>query len=335
MKTNNEFESYYYNQLNDSFQSNGYPDEDGVYYKESDYAELQRNLILYKSGNREATTYIIKVFHPFITKYTRFIVNGDLPYSTYINKSGQPYRKVSQTISSFVSLFNEKDETLDRKKQFSVTCLKIKKLFSKYEYFDIYNELVLALLNMANKYKVITDENDPHYKKNGTFHMYVSKCFHWEAHRFLKKLIADPLAHFEMLNFHDSFDDFDADGITENDLVLVDTEFASHLDKLVDQWDRQERIRQSKKLTLREDSDIDIYSDDVLNFNWVNGITCSEAFQVLTPYERELLIYTFIEKKSSQEISEIYGCHRATINQHRKRAIEKVKTKVRQLQQSS
>ena len=331
MKTNNEFESYFHSQLNDSFQSSLHPNEDGAYYKESDYAELQRNLVLYKSGNREATTYIVKVFHPFITKYARFIVNGDLPYYTYTNKSGQEYKRVSQTIASFVSLFNEKDESLDKKKQFSNTCLKIRKLFSKYEYFDIYNELVLALLNMANKYKVITDENDPHYKKNGTFHMYVSKCFHWEAHRFLKKLVADPLAHFEMLNFHDTFDDFDSDDMTDNDMVLVDTEFENHFDRLIEQWDRQERIQQSTKITLKEDEDIDLYSDDVLNFNWINGVTCDTIFQCLTPYERELLIYTFIEKKSSQEISEIYGCHRATINQHRKKAIEKIKLRAKQL----
>lgn len=324
--TNSEFELFFYNQLNDSFHSDLQPNENGVYsYKESDYAELQYNLILYKSGNREATTYIIKVFHPFITKYARFIVDGDLPYSTYINKSGQPYRRVSHTIASFVSLFNEKDKTLDRKKQFSNTCLKIKRLFSKYEYFDIYNELVLALLNMANKYKIITDENDPHYKKNGTFHMYVSKCFHWEAYRFLKKLVVDPLAHFEMLNFHDSFDDLETDTITENDMVFVDADFESYFDKLIEQWDREERIRHSKRLTLREDVEIDLRSNDALNFNWINGITCDEAFQSLTPYERELLVYTFIEKKSSQEISEIYGCHRATINQHKKRAIDKVK----------
>lgn len=331
MKSNNEFESYFHNQLNNDFQRGVSPNEDGSYYRESDYAELQRNLVLYKSGNREATNYIVKVFHPFITKYTRFIVNGDLPYYTYTNKKGQEYKKVSPTISSFVSLFNEKNPNLDRKKQFSSTCLKIRKLFSKYEYFDIYNELVLALLNMANKYKVITDVNDPHYKKNGTFHMYVSKCFHWEAHRFLKKLVSDPLAHFEMLNFHDSFDDFDADGITEHDMVLADTEFEMHFNDMIDRWDRQQIIQNSNKVTLKEDKNLDLYSDEALNFNWINGITCGEAFETLTSYERELLVYTFIEKKSSQEISEIYGCHRATINQHRKKAIEKVRLKAKQL----
>ena len=166
-----ENEKHFYNRLDEEFQPAHEQNEDGSYYTESDYEELQRNLILYKQGNREATNYIIKVFHPFITKYTRFIINGDLPYYITTNKNGRQYKRVSQTISSFVSLFNDKEEGLDKKKQFSNTCLKIKTLFSKYEYFDIYNELVLALLNMANKYKVITDKNDPHYKKNGTFHI--------------------------------------------------------------------------------------------------------------------------------------------------------------------
>ena len=78
-------------------------------------------------------------------------------------------------------------------------------LFSKYEYDDIYNELVLALLNMANKYK-ITQPGEKFHKENGTFHMYVSKCFHWEAYKFLKKLVHDPLAHYEVVQLCDQFD---------------------------------------------------------------------------------------------------------------------------------
>ena len=66
------------------------------FFTESDYKELQRNLILYKEGNGEATTYIVKTFHQFITKYTRFIKNGEIPYYTITNKkSGAKIKKVN------------------------------------------------------------------------------------------------------------------------------------------------------------------------------------------------------------------------------------------------
>lgn len=327
--TNDE---YFHGQLEKEFQTSHELNENGTYYTESEYEELNRNLILYKEGNREAGNYIIKVFHPFITKYTRFIVNGDLPYFTVKNsKTNYEYRRVSPTISSFVSLFCEKEEGVDKKKQFSNTCLKIKTLFSKYEYFDIYNELVLALLNMANKYKVITDVNDPHYKKNGTFHMYVSKCFHWEAHRFLKKMVADPLAHFEVYRLQDQFDDMEIESEDSHDIVVKDEQAERNYENMIETISRQNDIEYSNKLTLREDKDLTVYDIETLNFNWTSGVTCSKLFKGLSAYERELIVLSFVENKSSQEISEIYGCHRATINLHKNRAIEKIKIKAQEL----
>ena len=300
-------------------------------YTESDYEELQRNLILYKQGNREATSYIIKIFHPFITKYVRFIVDGDLPYHKVIVDNHE-YHRVSPTVSSFVSLFSEKDSSVDRKKQFSNTCIKIRTLFSKYEYFDIYNELVLALLNMANKYKVIVDVNDPHYKKNGTFHMYVSKCFHWEAYRFLKKMIEDPLDHFEVFRLQDQFDDIDINTLEEgHDLILKDEQAEKSYHDMIENVSRNNDIEYSNKLTLKEDKSLSVYDTETLNFNWTSGITCSELFKDLSPYERELLILSFIEHKSSVEISEIYGCHRGTINLHKNNAVKKVQEKAKML----
>ena len=215
-------ENYFINKLDKEFNQHRSLQDNGFYFTESDYQELQRNLILYKEGNGEATTYIVKTFHQFITKYTRFIKNGEIPYYTITNKkSGAKIKKVSPTISMFISLYIDKSESEDKKKLFSNTCLKIKSLFSKYEYCDIYNELVLALLNMANKYKIITDETDPNYKKNGTFHMYVQKCFHWEAFKYLKTLVRDPLSHFDVLQLCDQFDDMDLEILIVNVLLKI------------------------------------------------------------------------------------------------------------------
>ena len=315
--------NFYINQLDETFKPNHEPTEDG-YFTESDYQELQHNLILYKEGNQEAVTYIIRIFHPFITKYARFIIYGDLPYSKYIDSRGVERYKVSTTISKFVSLFIEKkDGETDKKKLFSSTCFKIKTLFFKYEYGDIYNELVLALLNMANKYK-ITKEGDMYHKSNGTFHMYVSKCFHWEAYRYLTKLISDPLSHFEVIRLRDQFDDMDMSG----DEVFIEDENAEFImQEMLDTTSRQSDIEKANTLTLKESEPISVYDIDSLNFNWTNGVTCSELFKELTSYEREIIILSFIKNKTDIEISSIYGCHRATINEHKKKAINKIKEK--------
>ena len=322
-------DNFYINQLDETFRPNHEPTDEG-YFTESDYQELQRNLILYKEGNQEAITYIIRIFHPFITKYTRFIVNGDLPYSKYIDRKGVERHKISATISQFVSLFIEKkDDDTNKKKVFSSACLRIKTMFSKYEYGDIYNELVLALLNMANKYK-ITQEGDRYHKANGTFHMYISKCFHWEAYRYLSKLISDPLSHFEVVRLCDQFDDMDI----ENDIpeVFVEDETALFmLQEMLDTTSRQSDIENANTLTLREQEPLSVYDVDSLNFNWTNGVTCSELFKELTPYEREIIVLSFIKNKTDIEIGVIYGCHRATINEHKKRAVNKIKAKALEL----
>ena len=309
-------------QLDSAFQTNRVPDKNGDYFKEEDYRELQRNLVLYKEGNQEATTYIVSVFHPFVTKYVRFIINGDLPYSKIRNSKGEEHSRVSPTISKFVSLFIEKGIHEDKKKVFSYTCYKIKSLFSKYESGDIYNELVLALLNMANKYK-ITELGEEFHKANGTFHMYVSKCFHWEAYRYLKKLINDPLTHKEVMQLCDQFDDMEEGDTTMIFMKDENSEFA--FEEILSTTDRALEIRNSSSLTIKENEVISVYDTDSLNFNWTNGITCGELFKHLSSYEREIIILSFIKNKTDIEIGDIYGFHRATINAHKKKAVLKIK----------
>ena len=322
-------DNFYVSQLDESFRPNHEPTEEG-YFTESDYQELQRNLVLYKEGNQEAITYIIRIFHPFVTKYTRFIINGDLPYSKYIDNKGVERCKISATISKFVSLFIEKKETdVDKKKVFSSTCLRIRTLFSKYEYGDIYNELVLALLNMANKYK-ITQEGDKYHKSNGTFHMYISKCFHWEAYRYLTKLINDPLSHYETIRLCDQFDDMEIEK-EASELFVEDEQATFVMQEMIDTTSRQSDIENANTLTLKENEPISVYDIDSLNFNWTNGVTCSELFTELTSYEREIIILSFVKNKTDIEIGLIYGCHRATINEHKKKAVNKIRQKAIEL----
>ncbi len=324
----------YMKELDNEFQPNRQPVDGIIQYTEDDYKELQRNLILYKQGNQEAVTYIVRTFHPFITKYTRFIKLGNLPYTYYTGNDGHIHTRVSPTISSFVSLFIDKKEKVTSKKQkkkiFSYTCYRIRRLFSKYEYLDIYNELVLALLNMANKYK-IAKPGEPYYKENGTFHMYVSRCFHWEAYRFLDKLIKDPLTHLGILNLKDQFDDMDEEDLDNGSVFVRDDESEFIFERMIDDVSRRNDIDHAVTMTAKESPDLSVFDIESLNFNWTNGVTCSKLFSDLSSYEREILLLSFIEKKTDIEIGKIYGLHRVTVNEHKKKAIRKVQEKAERL----
>ena len=339
-KTDNEFEKYYINTLEKDFAQPSVFITEGIKTRTKEYAvktyrRLHENVIRYKEGDREAGEYIVKTFHYFITKYTRFIVNGDIPSTQYMKKDGSISKRVSPTISSFVGLYVEGGmkglPKEARHEKFMETAKRIKKLYSKYEYFDIYNELVLALMNMANKYKVITDKNDPYYKENGTFHMYVSRCFHWEAQRFLKPLIKDPLAHLNMLTIYDSFDDLEFDlenGLNTNGVVLYDEGIEENLEKIAEEGLRRAKIRDAEGLKMKEDEDITVFDNESLNFNWCMGYTSGKEFEGLTPFQREMIIDIFVYHMKIQELMVKYTCRKAVIMKNRDEALNIIKNNV-------
>lgn len=317
-------------------------------FTEEDYYRLQQNLIAFKNGDQEAITYIVSTFHQFISKYARFVCFGKL--SEKVNSDGKRAGN-DKSLNQFVRLFMTSDKTdkklkaKDRHKHFCETCTKISLLFSKYEYWDIYNELVCALLNMAKKYK-ITQEGDLYHKKNGTFHMYVYKCFHFEAYNTLKKLIDDPLAHLETYSIYEHGEN--CGGANDNSqwrslkreevgsnicavnhklkaYSIIDTSVEKDFESFIEKVDRKNAIDSSTRLVLNEQNEISPYDIESLNFNWTNGTTCSELFDVLTSYERELLVHSFIQNKTDSEIARLYGCHRITIVKHKKIAVNKIK----------
>ena len=311
-------------------------------FKEEDYKMLQQNLILYKEGNAEATNYIISVFHRFIKKYADFISGEKNANNCYIE-----VRK-DKSLNKFINLFISKEARAGAQTQqeklalFGETCGKIRNLFSKFEYWDIYNELTCTLLNMANKYK-ITKPGDEFHKENGTFHMYVNKCFHFDAYNSLNKLIGDPLATRNIYSIEDDVMNYGEDYINHSygksgdnsygetlynfvnqSIILKDTDTDKIIEHMMEKADREKMIRDTTKLVFREDN-IDPYELEALNFNWTNGITCSEAFQQLSSYEREILVLSFAQNKTDSEIANIYGCHRITIIKHKKIAIQKIR----------
>lgn len=318
-----EEDSKYAIELSHNYLNNYDPEDDTTNYTEQDYANLQRNLVLFKKGDREATEYIIKAFHRILHTYTCFIVLHKVPYVKAEGKNHTIINRVYPSILSFIKLFSK--TKMNEKFKMKDTCDYIYKLFETYKYGDIYNTLVLALLNMANKYKIIIDPNDPKYKPNGTFHLYVKKCFHFDAFYFLKSLVKDPLLNANLLTITDEDEnDYDNDiNNVCNSVVPIDEHALFEYNTVIDLIDRQNNINNSNALSIKEDY-IDIYSDDSLNFNWINGVVCSPVFKELSSYEREILILSYVKNQTEDTLAKLYRCSRSTIGSHKRKAIEKL-----------
>ena len=313
----------YLQELDENYLNEYIYNDEATHFTEEDYKILQEQLILYKEGNREACEYIVRAFHRLLHSYTRFIVLKETPTREYYDKKNNCTRKkIDPNILKFIGLFGKKKKDQARLDYIRDTSDYIHNLFKTYEYGDIYNELVLALLNMANKYKVITDENDPKYKRNGTFHMYVKKCFHFEAWNFLTKLAKDPLVfnRYNIIDIND--DDFDEEYRNHN-TILVDRKATEQFSLMIDYIDRQIEMRNSSKVILKED--VDLLDDDSLNFNWINGAVNNPAFKKLTSYERELLILLYVKNQTEETVAKLLGYSQQGIDLHKKKAVKKLK----------
>lgn len=57
------------------------------------------------------------------------------------------------------------------------------------------------------------------------------------------------------------------------------------------------------------------------DFTWINGQSCSEAFNSLTSFQRKILIKYYLEDWNDRQIAENMGAHINTVNQKRRDAI--------------
>lgn len=57
---------------------------------------------------------------------------------------------------------------------------------------------------------------------------------------------------------------------------------------------------------------------------WINGLTCSEEFQSLTPLERKILIKYYLEDNNDRQIADLYSIHINTCNHKRRIATAKL-----------
>lgn len=274
-------------------------------YTIQDYEILHQHVLNYQAGMESAAEQIIKSFHEYIYKYIVFL------------KYGQ-YKLEDPCIRRFISLYTSSADVRKRESQYKhrsfvrngirETADYIQQLFCRMEEEDLYQITVLALLQMAKKYK---DYDRP------SFHNYVDKCFHFELYRAFSPYVNDPVDRRYSSNLE-----------LNDDLYIqtakVDSRSDQEFDRVLNSVEHEQLLLHSDDFILNE-AGITPYDDESLNLNWVNGITCTGVFKNLTPFERKIIYLSFHAKMQDNEIAQLYGMCRATINRKKQIALAKLR----------
>lgn len=155
---------------------------------------------------------------------------------------------------------------------------------SFYDLEELNNETKLVLLTLASRYK----------DKGRGFTGYVNGAYFYELGRKIKELIQDPIV-FQKDNL-----------VSYSDVIYSDP------DSEVDDTDILDRIDN----LIMEDE------ENELNNSWIQGVTCSDVFNKLTPLERLILKYKYNDKLTDAQIGDRIGYHPDTVRKKRVKARE-------------
>lgn len=264
--------------------------------KYNSYVTIHEYAINYTKDNRDNALELVSSFNFFLNNYAIFLTYGH--YS--INNS---------SIRKFISLYNNKDVKNKVNKynysnyvinQIHYTVEKINYLLSDYTYDDLYNECVCSLLYMAERY----------HDTKPSFHNYVKKCFHYRLKINIDKMISSNKNFLQLT-------DLNCYKIRKKQFYYID-----EYEQLIDELDNQIAI--SNSVFSIKETNTDMYNDNFIDFNWIQGITCSEIFKVLNNFERSILVESYLNKQTDKKIALKFGLARETINRKKRKAIKKI-----------
>lgn len=280
-------------------------------FTQEDYLNLHQQVLAYQAGTPGAADYIVTEFHEFLSKYENLISYGkfDIEYIC---------------ARRFLSLFMDNKPMRKNLSQYRFSPTIRRYIYETGAYVnrmimkncpkeDVYQILVLTLLEMAKRYK---DYEKP------SFHNYVDKCFHFHAFMAFKRYFTDPSDRLrsESNGSRPSYERHEMKDICE---LLEDNGALSAYDKTMNEVDHAMRLELTNDFVINENG-VSVYDDQCLNLNWINGATCTEAFKELSPFERKILILAYIENKPDREIANEFGLCRAAINRKRRGAVKKL-----------
>lgn len=260
-------------------------------FSKCDYLKVHEYALRYDGNDEQAAQELIEAFKLFIFRYANFLAYG-------------VYDIGHTSLRNFISLYIKNKEYRKQlpmykykpyvSQKFAFYAAYTSALFDRYSFDELYNECVCVFLSMAKRY----NDDRP------SFHNYISKCYHYELQRGLKYLIKDPVV--KISNPYDCGYNY-----SQNEHIYS-------YEALINDINKEVILKNAKQLTVTDENSV--YDIESLNVNWINGITCSEEFSALTPFERELLINNYILKKTDTEIANELGLCRATVNRKKAQA---------------
>lgn len=278
-----------------------------------EYKEIHDLVYKYQDGSKEAAEALIFRFKTFLNKYCSLIKFGQYNLDHY-------------SIRSFIKLFVAKPNDRSKinsyfansagRKSADEAVMRITGIFSSSSQEDTMQELYIIFFNMCSKYK----DTKP------SFHHYIKRNFHYYAYRHFEKITKDPIARGHIAyKATSSTIDF-SKNLQEVEFaeILEDKSIEIEMDQLLEEVELYYNMKLSKTPTVKQKG-ISVYDNAFLNINWINGITCSNIFMVLTPFERKILVMWYVDNLTDTNIAEEFGVCRGTIN--KRRAIAKMKLK--------
>lgn len=298
-------------------------------YTHQDYERVHKLAYEYKDGNTEAGDKLLDSFSSFLNRYVSLLFYGyfDLKHSSTRNfiKLFVVNKKRRSAIGSF--MYNEPAGVTIALE----TVEKIKSLFSSYSKEDIQQEISYVFLTMAKNYK----DSKP------SFQNHIDKNFHFYAFRYLEKLIKDPLTRDDSSTAAIFKVSRGAGGNEQFEINLLELIPDESYIRLIENKDLEicaSQDRDNSNITVISnmkqelEDEISMYDDNfLLDANWINGITCSEVFDTLSPFERRMLVMWYIEKRTDSYIADTFGVCRVTINTKRAKAKRKLEKELKRL----
>lgn len=265
-------------------------------FTHEDYMRVHELVLKSQDGDQDAKIELFEIFEEFIERYVELLKEGN-------------YNLYNYSVKRFISFFihdKKSKKAIDQhyhkpgvRADVEKAVKLIKGIFSFYDEEDIRNDLFIVFWTLCRRYK----------DKRPSFHNYLKMCFHYEVLSYYRPLIKNSSVNnpYNHISLEES-ETYEHQGI-EMEMSLNDT-------------NKYISIKRTEEIKVKDRSSV--YEDENLNANWITGITCSPEFSVLTNYERNLLIESFVKKKTDQEIADKYGLSRATINRRKQAAKEKL-----------
>ena len=275
---------------------------------------LIHNLVYdYQNGDNKAAEQLLIFFAKFFTNYAMLIKFGKFNVSYFSTRS-------------FIKLFIESKKERRSINKYSFynfssgkgivgkTIKTIEKIFQESSYDDIMNDLKVIFLTMCKNYK----------DTNPTFHTYINRAFHFYAYRYWEKRIRDPIGRGSAVSI---FDHIEKDN-SQKSITYADITFSEHdnveTDMLINNINVHYKIKNSK-IPVINTKEKNVYDNNFIDENWINGISCeNEVFKNLTPLERKIIKYWYVDNLTDAEISNLVGLCRGNVNKRRNIAKQKI-----------